>query len=146
MKIVNQRGEVYSSEQARKKLGKLVSHIAQFSSIGTGSSRGASAASAEKLREEIRAQVRGMGLDENSKEGLAAAGAALIANAISAGLQQYEQKAGQPVPKHVLVSLQSKIAEFAENFQSLREAGKADVPSSPEPKTPEKTTEGETPA
>lgn len=127
MKIVTQRGKVITGEYFKHKMGSLLSTAVE--GVGLMESTEPqmnSSSNPSTLRNQAETAVREMGLDPNSKEGQAAAGAALIANTIAQAIRQYEAKTGKPAPRHVVLALQSRFLKML-NPQGVEEEDEASI-------------------
>lgn len=111
MKIVNPRGRVITADFFEKKLGKLVSTAMEASATMPVDEHKVRTPCHQDLRQYAAESVRKIGLDLNTKEGQAAAGASLLTESILAGIRQYEKKTGKAAPREVIAALEERIAQ-----------------------------------
>jgi hypothetical protein len=119
MKIVNQRGDIATSDHFRKKLGKLIISVAEGFDVDAPELK-KEGMSPDSLKKHAATVTQKIGLSPKTKEGQAAAGATMIAEAIAQGLKKYESKTGQKVPKHILNALQEKFITSSEEEASKK--------------------------
>jgi hypothetical protein len=116
MKIVNQRGQVITAEQFREKLSLLMSSAVEAANLEAKDPKRIEKeahAKPEEMREQAKENVKKIGLDTGTKQGQAAAGAAMLTQALTAGFQEYERKTGKKVSREAMLNLEKVLTQFA---------------------------------